>query len=525
MKNLKMFVMGLVFGGVLFGTAAMANPVTREIIFGVGVTYNGTTVEFDAGMEPFIMEGRTFLPVRTIAEMVGLDVNFVDGVVHLSAEGFTPTAARPERTVINIWSFADEVPNMAARYMELNPEFAERYEINTTIIATDGGGYEAALDRALTSGGSGAPDIYTAESYFVSRYAQGDMANYAMTYSDLGIENLSQRIADARISPYIVEMGSRGDDVVGLAFQGTGGAVIYRRSIALEVWGNDDPDFVAAQIGPGWDRFFAAAEELDAAGYNITSGLGDVWNAVRTNGGPWITDGNLSIHPNNLEMFDYARTLYQNGWTNDTDMWSDSWFSDMSDYTYAWSRSQRRESDSSWRPVFCFLGPAWLINYVMDFNSGDTYGDWAIAVPPVGFMWGGTWVIPNANMNPDVRDGVRELIEWITLDTSDTGLQYHWANGTLFGEGGTKDTVASAAVMERADGSLDFLVGQNMFDVFIPAGEIAVNTRFSSNSDWEIDYEFLWAVSEYANGNLTLEQALSRFKEEASAYFGNDMPR
>ena len=47
------------------------------------------------------------------------------------------------------------------------------------------------------------------------------------------------------------------------------------------------------------------------------------------------------------------------------------------------------------------------------------------------------------------------------------------ANGTLEGPGGTKDTVASGTVMKKSDGTLSFLGGQNMFDVFVPAGAFA----------------------------------------------------
>ena len=57
----------------------------------------------------------------------------------------------------------------------------------------------------------------------------------------------------------------------------------YRRSIAKDVWGTDDPKTVAEKIGAGtnsWDTFFSAAAELKAKGYGIVSGDGDIWHAV-----------------------------------------------------------------------------------------------------------------------------------------------------------------------------------------------------------------------------------------------------
>ncbi|MCK9601549.1 MAG: carbohydrate ABC transporter substrate-binding protein, partial [Sphaerochaeta sp.] len=52
----------------------------------------------------------------------------------LFAAGQSEAAKAPERKVINLWSFTDEVPKMLEKYKELNPDFD--YEINTTIIAT-----------------------------------------------------------------------------------------------------------------------------------------------------------------------------------------------------------------------------------------------------------------------------------------------------------------------------------------------------------------------------------------------------
>lgn len=433
----------------------------------------------------------------------GDDVGGNDDVVTPDPNGDDITEVTPDgppeladgQTLIRLWAFTDEVPHMVVRYKELNPDFAERFYVHPTVISTDGGAYQLALDMALNDGNV---DLFAAEAAFVVRYTQGDMSHFAKPYAELGIANLMGRIADAELAQYTVDLGTRDGEVVGLAFQHTGSAVIYRRSLAQQVWGNDDPDYVRTRIGPGWDRFLEAAAEMDAEGISMVSGAGDVWQAVRNTGGPWIVNNRLNIHPYRMAFFDIAYALYQNGWMNDAGAWSPAWNADF--------------SGSGERPVFCFLGPAWLINHVMINHVGDTYGDWAIAVPPAGFNWGGTWLIPVAGMNPDAADGIRELLEWITLDTTETGLQYQWANGTLFpGVGGAKDAVASQVVMEGADGSLSLLGGQDMFDVFIPAGAYADGTLFTQH-DEQIN---LWFIDEaampYARGDLTREEALDAF--------------
>jgi hypothetical protein len=175
--------------------------------------------------------------------------------------------------------------------------------------------------------------------------------------------------------------------------------------------------------------------------------------------------------------------------------------------------------DAGEKQIFGFFGPAWLINYVMAGNSGGsapgegTYGDWAVCEPPVGFFWGGTWVL--ANDKSPVKDAVGEIIEWITLDSSETGLQYYWANGTLNGPGGTKDTVASGTVMSKSDGTLDFLGGQDMFDVFVPAGKFATGKN-KTQYDETINMYWRDQVREYSYGNKSRSQAIADFKQQVA---------
>ena len=413
------------------------------------------------------------------------------------------------KTVLNVMSFTDEVPNMIARYLELHPDLAEKYEMRTTIIATTDGLYQPALDQALATGGADAPDIYCAEAAFVLKYAQGDAAGFAAAYEDLGID-VATEMAEADIAPYSVEIGTRPDDgrIVGLGYQATGGAFIYRRSVALATWGDDDPDFVADKIGAGtqsWDKFFAAAEELREAGFGIVSGDGDIWHAVENSSDSgWIVDGRLNIDPKREAFLDLSMELMENGYHNDTQDWGEAWFADM-----------QGVGD---KEVLGFYGPAWLINYVMVGNSGydpdsgemGTYGDWAVCPPNVGFFWGGTWVL--ANKDTTKKDAVAEIIRWIALDATEDGLQYGWANGTWSGEQTSKDTVASGVVMAMSNGELDFLGGQDMFDVFVPANQYA-NGRNLTQYDETINTFWRDAVRGYTGGTLSRDEALAAFRQ------------
>lgn len=416
------------------------------------------------------------------------------------------SAAAEDKTTINLWSFTNELIDMFNKYLELHPEVAEKVELNTTMINNDGDAYVNAIDLALADG---TVDIYGAEAAYVFKYAQGDASEYAATYEELGID-VEKAIADAEIAPYTVEIGTRPADgkVVALGYQATGGAFIYRRSIAQDVWGTDDPAVVAEKIGAGsgnWDAFFAAAEEVKAKGYKMVSGKGDVWNVLEKAAETgWVIDGKLNIDPVRESYLDIAKQLKDNDYMNDTTAWGEAWFADMT------------KSGN----VLGFYGPAWLVNYTLGTNCGEgensSNGDWAVCAPNVGFFWGGTWLLAGkgAIADPVKAEIVKGFIEWVTLDTSDEGLQYLWANG-LMNENGTKDTVASGVVMAKSNGETAFLGGQNMFDEFIPANAYASGksmTQYDStiNSSWDA------AVGQYCAGELSREEAIEEFKLDLS---------
>ena len=460
----------------------------------------------------FIRDNLYYIGFETVEAMLDDTINLdqsngwtVDFIIDDSLAPVGPT-------VINVWSFSDEVPSMIQQYINMHPELD--YQLNTTIIASTDGAYQPALDAALMSGGADAPDIYIAESAFVHKYTQGDAAFLAAPYEDLGID--TNKLESSQIASYSVEVGTRPADgkLVALSYEGTGGAFIYRRSIAMEVWGTDDPAVIQEKIGGSsgsWDNFFAAAEDLKEKGYVIVSDLGDLWRAVENSAEtPWIVDGSLNIDPKREEFLDIAKRLTDGGYHNGHPEWQNEWMTDMN-------------GDSN---VFGFFGPSWLINYTLVPSSGDdlytperegSYGDWAVCLPPVGFFWGGTWILANADT--EKTEAVKNIIEWITLDDSETGLQSMWAKGEIDIQYGTANSVISGSVLESVDNEHSFLSGQDMYDVFAQANQLANGYNLSSQ-DETLTYLWKEQVRAYAEGTKSRDEALADFRENVSVYLG-----
>ena len=424
------------------------------------------------------------------------------------------TAPAADGGVLEVYAFTDEVPGMIEKYLTAHPELG--YTVNATIKSSDEGAYQPALDMALPDAKS-APDIYAAESAFVLKYTQGDMSQYALPYKDLGID-VEGATKAADIASYTIDIGTNSNgDLVALGYQATGGAFIYRRSVAEATWGTDDPATVKEKIGGGsgsWDQYWVAAEELKAKGFGICSGDGDMWHAIENSSDSgWVVDGKLNIDPKREAFFDVSKKLKDNGYHNDTQDWQDGWFADM-----------KGEGE---KEVLGFFGPAWLINYTLAPNCGGsavgegTYGDWAATESPIGFFWGGTWVLASKSaIDNGKADAVAELIEYITLDATKDGLQYAWANGTVDWDNNpstptAKDCVASGTVMSISSGELDFLGGQNMFDVFVPANANAKGDNLTQY-DETINGFFREQVRFYAAGEKSKEDCIKDFKQNVA---------
>lgn len=432
--------------------------------------------------------------------------------IKLKIYPYSKAASDPitDPVTLNVYAFTDEVPGMIEKYCELHPE--DNITINNKIAAFTDGQYMPVLDEALKDN---TVDIYAAESAFLLRYSKGDMSDYAMPYEDLGID-IDYAVQAAKIAPYTIDLGSnKAGKINALWYQSTGGCFIYRRSIAKEVFGTDDPAEINEIIGGGtnsWDNFWKVAAKCAEKGVAVVSGDGDLWHAMESSADKgWVVDDKLYIDPKREKFLDFSKDLTDKGYSNQTTDWTKGWYDDM--------------SGKGEKPVFGFFGPAWLINYTIARNCGGeavgegTYGDWAVCSSPVGFYWGGTGVLVNKNIDESKKKAVRKIIEWITLDTTKDGLLYKWASGTLYNENGTKDAVASGVVMAQTDGTMAFLGGQNMYDYFVPANQYATG-KLLTELDGDINGFWRDQVRAYASGQKTREAAIADFKAIVFEVFG-----
>ena len=402
-----------------------------------------------------------------------------------------------------VWSFTAELQGMIEKYYAPNhPEI----EFEFQVYPTDGNAYTTKVDNTFGANAASdeAPDIFTLEAAFVKHYVEsdwtGDLKSIGFTDDELSVA-----------FPVMAQIGQSAAGVQkGLSWQSTPGVLMYRASLAEKYRGVTSPEEMQEKVAD-WDAFLETAEELkekSEGACKMVTGSGDIWNAYQyQRAGGWVVDGKLNIDPAREEYIEIAKKLIDGEYTNDTSSWGEAWYSDMIDAGEA--------------KVFGWFGPAWLINYVLASKCQEdkiNVGDYAVCVPPVGFWWGGSWLLASklAVADADKKEFVSKFIEWVTLDTTKEGLQYGWANNTIEGLTAAKDTVSSGVVMKASDGSMEFLGGQNPFQIFVDATSYA-SSKCKSLYDADLNGTWQDLCNSYAHGKITKDELHAKFNDAAEA--------
>lgn len=400
-------------------------------------------------------------------------------------------------------------------FLERNPDLAEKF---TVITYRPGRG---ALDyytmMTLMMSGETPADIYVPEADFLYDFIEGDYASSAAPYSDF-IDDLDAKINNAELAEYARSFGKDSSGVIkALPYENTSGLFYYRKSIAKEVFGSDDPETVMDAIGSGtgdWNKYLEACEKLKAYGYAMTSSLDDVLNACNyASETPWVKDGCLSLDPNRAQFLDLGKIMADGGYTNRTDSWTPEWENDMSGVGFDQVTGKARQ-------VFSFMGPLWFLHYCIQNSCGTStpaYGDWGVCPAPVSFVWGGSGVIARKESieNEEKKEFISRFVEWLTLDCSQNGFQYSFASGMY--TDGICDGVTSTKVMNMVNVNDPFLGGINPLAFLIKETLSTATGGYGEYKYFVLRDLYRSMTLSYALGDYSRDEAVENFKEEVAA--------
>ena len=397
-----------------------------------------------------------------------------------------------EGKVLNVWTWNTEFWGFLGKYYA--DKVIDAYTlkkgdvtIKRTTYPSDGGSYQEALDAALQNQDNAAPDekvdIFLSESDYIKKYTN---SKYTLDVSSIGVNNLSNAYQ------FAIDVASSDDGVVkGVGFQLCPGAVIYRRSIAKDVLGTDDPTVVQNALNT-WDEFDQVASLAKDRGYYMIATTDAIYRIFANNMmSPWVNNNRLNIDSSIEDWLDRSKEYTDNSYTaSNSSVWSEETFNEM----FASGKSM------------CFFGPAWYFNFSMG-NAQDPdkgcFGDWAICQGPQAWFWGGTWMLAATGTdNPTM-----------VADIMNTFLN----NETILTKLGKEDLtfVNNQKINSKLgiDSSLnnDFLGGQNDYKVM---NEIAKNIkyRYATEYDSVFNTRFSEYAMDYLNGASSKEAAISGFK-------------
>lgn len=350
------------------------------------------------------------------------------------------------------------------------------------------------LDPVLASG-AGAPDVFALEDAFVRKYIESGLL---LDLSDIATEVKNKSLA------YPIEVGSYNGKVYGLSWQATPGAMFYRRSLAKQYLGTDDPKEVQKYVA-NLEKFVETAGVLKTKSGGkcvIVSSTGDMFMPFKgARKDPWVVNGKLVIDPAMISYMEMGKTLRQKGYEARSQQWSEGWFNGM--------KGTLKDEKGKDVEVFSYLLPTWGLHYVLKTNAPDTSGDWAMIPGPAPYRWGGTWIA--AYKGTKNAEAAKEFIKYVT--TNDSFLE-RWAKDT-------GDVVSNTVVTAKIKDSYaePFLGGQNHYAEFVEMAK-KVDGKLTQGSDQAIEGLFNEAVIAYVEGEKTRDKAIEDFKSQVNAQLG-----
>lgn len=302
--------------------------------------------------------------------------------------------------VLNIYAWNEEFQSRFNDYYAAkNPSALNGVKVNWIITPNQDNAYQNKLDDVLARNKTAAADqrvdIFLVEADYALKYVDSD---YTLDVKkDIGLTDADL----ANQYKYTKDVMTSNGNLKGVSWQATPAGVIYRRSIAKDVLGTDDPDQVQSYLSD-WAKFDGVAAQAAAKGYQMVSGYDDTFRVFSDNvTSPWVKNGEITIDPAIYEWIAQTKTYTDRGYNNKTSLWND-----------AWNKGMMMDSK-----VFCYFGPGWLIDFCMhkdDATSAAYDGDWGFCPGPQGFSWGGTWICGASGS--DNVDLIKDVMLTLTCD-------------------------------------------------------------------------------------------------------------
>lgn len=347
-----------------------------------------------------------------------------------STGGGNSTSVKKQDKIV-LWTLAKDLQQFADRYKDETGNEVE-------VVVFDSADFQTKIMQTLGTKSKDV-DVFVGEPQMLPNFYE---AGFCADLSQFDSE-VSSRLVD-----YTYEAGKDENGVLrAISFQATPGSVIYRRDLAEEVFGTDDPDEIGKKFA-SFSEIEKTAKALNEKGYRIFGDTGALrWFSNSSN--PWVKDGKIIVDQDRLDYFDCAVNLYQNNQVAFATEWSAPWYASMAgplpiigadENVWGMDKdeliNEAQGGGSNTTQVFSYVMPSWGALIVRD-NAVDNIGKLGICSGVCSFFGGGTFLMTNEFS--EHKEAAAEFIKFCTLN-DDTA---NWWIGASNG-----DLVANKAVIE-----------------------------------------------------------------------------
>ncbi|MBU5470574.1 ABC transporter substrate-binding protein [Falcatimonas sp. MSJ-15] len=428
------------------------------------------------------------------------------------------TSKDEEGKVFRIYCWNDEFKGLFDTYFA--SEVPSDVKVEWVSTPSKDNAYQQKLDQGLLDQDKASDDdkidMFLIEADYALKYVDSDYTLDVINDIGLTEDELSDQYQ------YTKDIVTDSDGKLkAVSWQATPGLFAYRRSIAKEVLGTDDPEEVQKQLSD-WDKFDEVAKKMSDGGYKMLSGYDDSYRVFSNNvTKPWVDENdNIVIDDNIMKWVDQTKEYTDNGYNNKTSLWATEWSADQ----------------GPTGKVFGFFYSTWGINFTLLGNSLETplpegltktsdpdaykaategngiYGDWAVCEGPQAYYWGGSWLC--AAKGTDNPTLVKQVMEKFTCD-KDTMKTI-----TLDTEDYTNSQSAMKELADDPDYGSAFLSGQNHIALFSSAAP-KIDMSNCTPYDQGLNEAFQSAFKDYFNGTVTKDEALENFYKAAVVKYPN----
>ena len=410
------------------------------------------------------------------------------------AEVTSEEPAAEEGKVYNIYCWNTEFQDRFKLFFEEKGLVPDGIEVNW--IITPSGEYQQKLDEALLGQADAADDdkvdLFLVEAGYALKYVNDGCS--ADVYSEVGLTEDDT----ADMYQYTKDICT---DTAGalkaVSWQACPGGLIYRRSIAKDVIGSDDPEDVQTALD-SWDKFDAVAAQAKEKGYYMTGSYVSTYRVFSNNvSAPWVNESDEVVFDPSIEAWiEQAKTYLDNGYTLPYDVWDTEHFNEA-------------KVDGK---AMCYFGGPWYFDFFLlpaaledaegehEIGNGS-YGDWGVVEGPQSFFWGGSWLC--AATGSDNMGLTKDIMKTLTCD-KDTLVEITKQCNEFTNNANAMNEIANS------DFANPFLSGQNHIAVFLKNAE-NVDMSNMTMYDQLINEPLPALFEDYFLGTITLEEAYDNF--------------